>query len=106
MSTRTGFQADVQAVILAGGGGKRMLPLSHGTQKGLLPIASRPLIACQLDQLQKAGITQVVIVTSAAAAPAMKKLAEQRTAMDVTVEVTGAEVQGTADALRQIRPKL
>jgi NDP-sugar pyrophosphorylase family protein len=47
--------ADFQVIILAGGTGSRMHPLSDKTCKHLLPIANRPLISFQLEFLEKSG---------------------------------------------------
>jgi len=51
-----------KAVILAAGDSTRMLPLSANQPKHLLPIAGKPLIFHTLEALQKAGITEVLII--------------------------------------------
>lgn len=107
MSTRNGFEEAFQAVILAGGQGKKLAPLTDGANKATLPVANKPLISYQLDYLEAAGITEVIIVVNQAAAAApMRMVADARTTMRVSVEVTEDGVMGTADALRQIRAKL
>lgn len=54
----------MKGVILAGGLGTRLYPLTHVTNKHLLPIYNRPMIFYPIDTLVKAGITDILIVTS------------------------------------------
>ncbi len=51
-----------KAVIMAAGDSTRMLPLSANQPKHLLPIAGEPLIFHTLKALQKAGITEVLVI--------------------------------------------
>lgn len=51
----------MRAMILAAGRGERLRPLTDQTPKPLLPVAGKPLIAHQLQWLQTAGISEVVI---------------------------------------------
>ena len=51
----------MQAMILAAGLGKRMLPLSNTIPKPLLPVRGQPLIAHLLQSLKKNGVQKVVI---------------------------------------------
>jgi NDP-sugar pyrophosphorylase family protein len=53
----------MQCIILAGGMGTRMLPLTSNIPKALIPINDLPFISYQLDWLSKQGITDVVICT-------------------------------------------
>ena len=50
----------MKAVILAGGEGTRLRPLTLGTPKPIVPIADRPLLRHQLDLLGSAGVDEVV----------------------------------------------
>lgn len=52
------------AIILAGGYGTRLLPLTARRPKHLLPVAGEPLITHQLRWLASAGVDEVVIATS------------------------------------------
>jgi NDP-sugar pyrophosphorylase family protein len=58
-----GAEQKVQAVVLAAGVGKRLLPLTTVTPKSLLPIANKPLIDYALDSIQRAGIRDILVVT-------------------------------------------
>lgn len=52
---------EVQAVILAGGKGTRLRPVTVDLPKPLVPVANRPLIVHQLRHLAAAGITDVTL---------------------------------------------
>ena len=53
----------LQAVIMAGGVGQRLHPLTKETPKPMLPVGNRPLMAIMIDQLQAAGIRRVNVTT-------------------------------------------
>ena len=51
----------MRAMILAAGRGERMRPLTDHTPKPLLPVGGKPIIVWHIEQLVKAGITELVI---------------------------------------------
>jgi glucose-1-phosphate thymidylyltransferase len=53
-------------VVLAGGTGSRLHPLTRITNKHLLPIYDRPMIQWAIEAVVKAGITEVMLVTGGA----------------------------------------
>ena len=53
----------MKGVILAGGTGSRLHPLTQITNKHLLPIYDRPMISYGIEALVKAGITDIMVVT-------------------------------------------
>ncbi len=54
----------MKGVILAGGLGTRLYPLTYVTNKHLLPVYSKPMIFYPIETLVKAGISDILIVTS------------------------------------------
>jgi dTDP-glucose pyrophosphorylase/CBS domain-containing protein len=56
-------QHDLQAVIMAGGYGKRLMPLTEKVPKPMLPVGERPLLELILQQLRRAGIHDVNLTT-------------------------------------------
>lgn len=53
-----------KAVILAGGSGTRLHPLTLATNKHLLPLYDKPVIYHAIERLVDAGITRIMVVTS------------------------------------------
>ncbi|PPK68830.1 glucose-1-phosphate thymidylyltransferase [Actinokineospora auranticolor] len=56
----------MKALVLAGGSGTRLRPLSYSTPKQLVPIANRPVLEHVLANLRALGITEVGVVVDAA----------------------------------------
>jgi glucose-1-phosphate thymidylyltransferase len=53
----------MKGVILAGGSGTRLHPLTRITNKHLLPIYDRPMVAYAIECLVRAGVTELMVVT-------------------------------------------
>jgi glucose-1-phosphate thymidylyltransferase len=53
----------MKGVILAGGLGTRLYPLTHATNKHLLPVFDRPMVYYPIQTLVNAGVTEVIVVT-------------------------------------------
>ncbi|HSH75377.1 MAG TPA: sugar phosphate nucleotidyltransferase [Longimicrobiales bacterium] len=64
----------MKGVILAGGLGTRMLPMTRVTNKHLLPVYDRPMIYYPLQQLAHAGIRDILVVTGGDSAGDFLKL--------------------------------
>lgn len=61
MSTQE--RAGIRGIVLAGGSGSRLLPLTKTTNKHLLPVGTKPMIYYPIDRLIGAGIRDILIVT-------------------------------------------
>lgn len=53
----------MKGIVLAGGLGSRLLPMTRVTNKHLLPVYDRPMIHYPIQQLVQAGISDILIVT-------------------------------------------
>ncbi|NIP25011.1 MAG: NTP transferase domain-containing protein [Phycisphaerae bacterium] len=54
---------DLRGIILAGGTGSRLMPLTKVTNKHLLPVGQKPMIYYPIEKLTSIGIREILIVT-------------------------------------------
>lgn len=92
------------AVILAGGLGSRLLPLTRRTPKPLLALGGRPLLECLFARLAQAGLRRVVLAARHQASAIERSLPGLRR-FGLRVELRReARPLGTAGALRRAWP--
>ncbi len=89
----------MKGIVLAGGKGTRLLPLTKFTNKHLLPIYDRPMIFFPLATLRESGVREVLIVTDGKYLADFKKILKNFPGLKISFALQ-KKPDGIAGALR------